>query len=82
MLYNPTDNDEKYYLVFELRLKDSGETLFTTGLVVPGMYCSHATLTRALQKGQYEGVMHVQPVRMSDQSLTNNCDISVTINVD
>lgn len=80
-LYNPTDNEGKYYLVFELRLKESGETLFTTGLVPPGSYCNRVTLTHALKAGRYAGVMHVQPVRMSDRSPTNNADVSITINV-
>ena len=80
-LYNPTDNNDKFYLVFELRLADSGETLFATGLVPPGQYCSRVTLTRALPAGTYEGIMHVQPVRMGDQSLTNNADVSIVIHV-
>ena len=80
-LYNPTDNNDKFYLVFELRMADSGETLFATGLVPPGQYCSHVTLTRALPAGTYEGIMHVQPVRMGDQSLTNNADVSIVIHV-
>ena len=80
-LYNPTENDGLYNLVFELRLQDSGETLFTTGMVLPGTYCSHVTLTRALSAGRYEGVMHVQPVRAGDLTPTNNADISLIINV-
>lgn len=33
---NPDANADKYYLSFELRLKDTGEVLCTTGLVPPG----------------------------------------------
>ncbi|MEA5021094.1 MAG: hypothetical protein VB027_12125 [Gordonibacter sp.] len=37
---NPDANDAKYYLTFELRLKDTGETLYSSELVPPGKLSS------------------------------------------
>lgn len=74
-LQNPEANEGWYYLTFELRLKDTDEVLFTTGLIPPGQYCNQVTLTRAMEKGEYDAVIHVQPYRISDQSPTNNADM-------
>lgn len=78
-LRNPEANAGWYYLTFELRLKDTDEVLFTTGLVPPGQYCNAVTLTRALEPGEYAAVVHVQPYRISDQSPTNNADMETIL---
>ena len=76
---NPEANEGWYYLTFELRLKDTDEVLFTTGLIPPGQYCNKVTLTRPLEPGEYAAVIHVQPYRISDQSPTNNADIETVL---
>lgn len=81
-MQNPTANEGYYYLTFELRLKDTGEVLFTTGLIPPGQYCNQVTLTRPLEPGQYAAVLHVQPYRISDQSPTNNADMETVLIVE
>ena len=81
-LSNPETNADWYYLTFELRLKDTDEVLFTTGLIPPGEYCNQVTLTRALEPGEYDAVMRVQPYRMADQSPTNNADMATLLIVE
>ena len=79
-LFNPEANQGWYYLTFQLRLKDSGEVLFQTGLIPPGLYCTKVNLNRALEAGEYSGVMHVQPYYLKDPpSPTNNADFDIRI---
>ncbi|MDO5141856.1 MAG: hypothetical protein Q4D31_02425 [Eubacteriales bacterium] len=79
-LPNPEANAGKYYLTFELRLKDSGEVLYTSGLVPPGQTIQHITLNRPLTAGEYAAVVHVQPYEMDEaQTPTNNADMETTL---
>ena len=78
-MQNPEANQGWYYLTFELRLKDTDEVIFTTGLIPPGQYCNKVTLTRALEPGEYAAIIHVQPYRISDQSPTNNADMETVL---
>ena len=77
-LPNPSANADKYYLSFQMRLKDTGEVLFETGYVAPGQSINKVTLTRALERGTYEVIVRVQPCR-PDGSLTNNADMSTIL---
>lgn len=82
--YNPKENAELYYLAFELRLYSDGnqdyEVLYTSGLVEPGKHIDRITLSRELEKGVYEAVIHVQPYRMNDEkTLTNNADMKIKL---
>ena len=79
---NPDENEGWYYLTFEMRLKDTDEVIFTTGLVPPGQYCNQVTLTRELEAGEYEAIIMVQPYRISDQSPTNNADMETLLIVE
>lgn len=81
-MQNPEANEGWYYLTFELRLKDTDEVIFTTGLIPPGQYCNQVTLSRPLEKGEYAAVIHVQPYRISDQSPTNNADMETVLIVE
>lgn len=78
-MQNPEANEGWYYLTFELRLKETDEVLFTTGLIPPGQYCNKVTLTRPLEPGEYAAIVHVQPYRISDQSPTNNADMETVL---
>lgn len=87
---NPDANADWYYLTFEMRLptvdeetgEESYEVLFTTGLIPPGQYCNQVTLTRALEPGEYNVILHVQPYRMSDKTPTNNADTETVLIVE
>lgn len=82
-LYNPADNEGWYYLTYSLTLADTGEELFTTGLIPPDMYCTMVTLQRQLAPGSYRGHMFVQPYRINDDlTPTNNAEYEIEILVD
>lgn len=89
-LKNPEANADWYYLTFEMRLPtvdeetgaESYEVLFTTGLIPPGQYCNKVTLTRALEQGEYNVILHVQPYRISDKTPTNNADMETVLVVE
>lgn len=89
-LRNPEANEGWYYLTFEMRLPtvdeetgaESYEVLFTTGLIPPGQYCNKVTLTRALEPGEYNVILHVQPYRISDKTPTNNADTETVLIVE
>ncbi|MCH5261115.1 MAG: hypothetical protein J1F18_15310 [Lachnospiraceae bacterium] len=82
--YNPKENAGAYYLTFELRLGDDSkqgyEVLYTSGLLEPGKHIEQITLSRALEKGTYDAIVHIQPYRMNDEkTLTNNADIKTRL---
>ncbi len=81
---NPGENSQMYYLTFEIRLYDINgqdyEVLYTSGLVEPEKSINHITLSRKLEKGKYDAVIHVQPYRMNeDKTLTNNVDMRIKL---
>lgn len=83
-LYNPKENEGAYYLSFELRLYDGSESgyevLYTSDLVEPGKHIDRVELSRALEKGVYNAVVHIQPYRMNkEKTLTNNADIKISL---
>lgn len=78
--YNPKENDGLYDLTFELRLRNESpqgyEVLYTSGLVSPGEHIYEIGLSRALEAGVYDAVVHIQPYRMDrSHTRTNNADI-------
>ena len=85
--FNPKENTRLYYLTFELRLYSNNgqdyEVLYTSGLVEPGKHINRITLSRELEKGVYEAVIHVQPYRMNEEkTITNNADMRIKLIVD
>ena len=79
-LNNPEENEGLYYLTYQLSIKETGEVLFSTGLIPPGLYCTQITLSRPLEKGEYECVVLVQPYRMTDPPTpTNNATFDVRV---
>lgn len=77
--YNPEANEGLYYLTYKLSLADTGEVLYESNAIPPGKHIQTITLTRALPKGNYAVVVHVQPYRMSDETPTNNADMKTTL---
>lgn len=82
-LFNPEANENKYYLTFEIRLlndtEQGYEVLYTSGLVKPGLHIQSISLTRALSAGTYDAIIHVQPYRILDKTMTNNADIKTQL---
>ena len=78
--YNPESNKGYYYMTFELRLADTGETLYSSGLVQPGLHIQKITLSRGLPSGTYNAILHVQPYEMDEaQTPTNNADMNLKL---
>ena len=85
--YNPTENEGYYYLTFELRILDDSnegyEVIYSSQLVPAGQHIQQITLSRALEAGEYEAVVHVQPYKMDEaQTPTNNADMKTTLIVE
>ena len=78
-LENPIDNEGKYYLSFGVYLKDQDKPLAETGLIQPGESALKLSLSKALEPGEYEAVVLVQPYRMADGSATNNAEIETIL---
>ena len=78
-LENPTDNEGKYYLSFTVYLKGEDKVLAETGLIQPGESALKLSLSKALEPGEYEAVVLVQPYRMADGSTTNNAEIETIL---
>ena len=82
--YNPVENEGYYYLTFELRILDDSdegyEVIYSSQLVPSGKHIQQITLSRALEAGEYEAVVHVQPYKMDEaQTPTNNADMKTTL---
>ena len=78
-LENPIDNEGKYYLSFSVYLKGEDKALAETGLIQPGESALKLELNKALEPGEYEAVVLVQPYRMADGSATNNAEIETIL---
>ena len=78
-LENPIDNEGKYYLSFTVYLKGEDKALAKTGLIQPGESALKLSLSKALEPGEYEAVVLVQPYRMADGSTTNNAEIETIL---
>ena len=82
--FNPEENEGRYSLTFELRLPDESEqgyeVLYTSGLVDAGLHIQQINLSRGLDAGVYDAIIHVQPYRMDEnQTATNNADLKTKL---
>mgnify|MGYP003290583465 CR=1 FL=1 len=82
-LYNPEANNDRYYLTFEIRLPNTNgsgyEVLYKSGLIEAGLHIQNISLSRELDKGEYDVIIHVQPYRVSDKAATNNADMKTKL---
>lgn len=81
---NPEENKDLYYLTFELRVlndsKQGYEVLYKSDLVEPGLCIQKIELSRELEPGTYDAVVHVQPYRMdANKTPTNNADMQTKL---
>jgi len=70
--YNPEENEDNFYMTYELYLKDTGEVLYKSGLLKPGVHVRDITLTRGLAPGTYKAVVHMQPYTADDDMIAKN----------
>ena len=76
-LLNPEGNP--CYFTFELALKDTGEVLYTSGLVPPGQMISDLTLSRALPEGEYNAVIRISTTSLADGSAMNGANVETVL---
>ena len=76
-LKNPQTND----CYFVLSLITDGETLWTSGYIEPGEAVTKLTLSRPLDKGEYEAVLHYDCFTLNDKTPLNGAEIQLTIKV-
>lgn len=75
---NPEENP--CYFKIEIALEDTGEVLYTSGLLPPGYSISQFNLNRALEAGEYKAVVHFYNYSFDkEQRPLNNMDIKTTI---
>ena len=79
LLRNPESNT--CYLTFEIILKDSGESLYKSGMVNPGMCIEEITLNSGLPKGEYKAVMKIHAYAPESLKELNGADAEFIITV-
>lgn len=82
--HNPSANEGRFYLTFELRIPNDSEqgyeVLYSSGLVLPDKSILEIEMTRGLEKGVYDAILHVQPYRMDDDlTPVNNADLKIAL---
>ena len=70
--FNPEANSGYYSMTFELSLEDTGEVLFTSGLILPGKRLTTITLHAPVPAGEYNAILTVQPYTIAGMEPTNN----------
>ena len=82
-LHNPQVNEGYYALSFTLKLADTGEMIFATGSIEPGYRCTHVTLNRELEPGEYYAILFVQPYLLDgSETPTNNAELEILLIVE
>ena len=76
-LLNPEGNP--CYFVFELVLKDTDETLYTSKLVPPGQAITSITLSKPLEAGQHNAVIKISTYSLDSQSPMNGANVETIL---
>lgn len=76
-LENPAGNP--CYFTFELVLKDTNETLYTSKMVEPGKAITNVTLSHGLEKGEYQAVIKISTASLEDGSAMNGANVETTL---
>ena len=72
LLLNPADNQyNQCYLTFEIVLKDTSESIYSSGLVKPGMCITEIVLSKGLPKGKHDAIMKICVYSMEDFAAMN-----------
>lgn len=81
-LKNPKENKEIANLQYSLELEETGETLYTSGLIEPGKQVKNIELSRPLEEGEYKAIFHVLPFSTDEGSeQLNSLDSELTLKV-
>ena len=76
-LVNPAGNP--CYFTFELVLKDTGETLYTSKLVPPGKAITEITMSKALPAGEYNATIKITTSSLEDGSAMNGANVETVL---
>ena len=79
LLLNPESN--ACYFTFEIVLADTGESLYLSDLVGPGMRIEKITLSRGLAKSKYAAIIKICAYALEDFTPMNGADVNVTLTV-
>lgn len=79
ILPNPTDNPCNFW--FTLTLVETGEELYRSGMIPPGMAVTKVTLSHALEVGDYTVVISIRTASVSDGVPMNGAALSVPLRV-
>ena len=80
VLVNPEEND--CYFVYSFVLMETGEELYRSGMIPPGMAVQEQTLSRPLAAGEYMLLIRVQAYSLEDKHEMNgvNMEVPLTVN--
>jgi hypothetical protein len=80
VLVNPEEND--CYFVYSFILMETGEELYRSGMIPPGMAVQEQTLSRPLAAGEYMLLVRVQTYSLEDKHEMNgvNMEVPLTVN--
>ena len=76
-LLNPEGNP--CYFTFELVLTDTGEVLYTSGMVAPGKVLTDITLSRPLAAGEYNATIRISTASLEDGSAMNGANVETLL---
>lgn len=76
-LLNPEGNP--CYFRFELVLKDTGESLYQSGLVAPGQAIYQIQLSRPLSAGEYDAVIQITTSSLTDLNPMNGANVETLL---
>jgi len=79
LLLNPKEN--QCYFTFEIVLKDTGNSLYSSGLVKPGMCIDEITLPSELPEGGHSAIIKIRAFSLEDLSEMNGADMEFYLTV-
>lgn len=77
------ENEEanQKYLMLELVLDETGESIYKSDLIPPGSHIDTCTLTKALDKGQHSATAMVYAFRLDDQSFIGQAAAGLILDI-
>ncbi len=78
-LLNPEGNP--CYFVFDIVLKDTGESIYTSKMVPPGKLINEVTLSKGFSKGEYPATIKISTYSLTDGSAMNGANVETVLKV-
>jgi len=76
---NPEENP--CYFQYDLVLQETGEVLYSSKLIPPGEAITRATLSRALQSGEYSAVLQISTSSLETLEALNGANVLTMLEV-